>query len=39
MPPTGRAPQWLQQAIAATGGVARVADIVEQAISSGQPLP
>lgn len=30
--------QTLQQAIAATGGVARVADIVEQAISSGSPV-
>jgi UDP:flavonoid glycosyltransferase YjiC (YdhE family) len=28
----------LQQAIAASGGVARAADIVEQAISTGQPV-
>jgi hypothetical protein len=38
MTPTGRTPQRLHQAIAATGGVARVADIVEQAISSGSPV-
>jgi len=31
--------QRLQQAISASGGVARAADIVEQAISSGQPVP
>ncbi len=30
--------QRLQQAIAFAGGVARAADIVEQAISTGQPV-
>ena len=30
--------QRLQQAIASSGGVARAADIVEQAISTGQPV-
>jgi UDP:flavonoid glycosyltransferase YjiC (YdhE family) len=30
--------QRLQQAISASGGVARAADIIEQAISSGQPV-
>ena len=30
--------QRLQQAIAAAGGVARAADIVEQAINTGQPV-
>lgn len=31
--------QRLQQANRASGGVARAADIVEQAISSGRPVP
>ena len=30
--------QRLQQAIASSGGVARAADIVEEAISTGQPV-